>query len=159
MEKEKLIEKVSYPSKYDKIPKSNLSYVLTQKGKNFIHQKYGIGRCQNAYAIEHNCKVAEVICSLDKREIETVQAEWETRNQMEEVLQQMKQEGDYDRYDFYMDLWKTGRISAVDVVYTSARTGEKVFCEVITNHYKETDMEAKEACGELLQGQVMYVKA
>lgn len=158
MEKDKLIEKVTYPSRYNSTPKSSVSYALTQKGKNFINQKYGIDRCQSSHAAEHNCKVAEIVCNLDKREIETVQAEWQTRDQMAETLEQMKNEGDYDQYDYYMDLWKAGLVSAVDVVYTSVKTGELVCCEVVTNSYKDSDIAAKEVCGEILQTEVEYVR-
>ncbi len=158
MEKDKLIEKVTYPSRYNSNPKSSVSYGLTKKGRNFIEQKYGISRCQSSHAAEHNCKVAEIICNLDKREIGTVQAEWQTRDQMAEALEQMKNEGDYDQYDYYMDLWKTGLISAVDVVYTSVKTGELVCCEVVTNSYKDSDIAAKEVCGEILHTEVEYVR-
>lgn len=159
MEKDKLIEKVTYPSRYNKIPKSSVSYALTKKGKNFIEKKYGIDRCQSSHAAEHNCRVAQVICSLDKKEIDTVQSEWETRSQMEEALEQMRQEGDYDQYDYYMDLWKAGLISAVDVAYVSSRTGELVCCEVVTNSYKDADIQGKEYCGQILQTEVEYVRA
>lgn len=158
MEKDRLIEKVTYPSRYNKNPKSNVSYALTKKGKDFIRKKYGISRCQSSHAADHNCKVAEVICSLDKREIDTVQAEWQTRNQMEEALEQMRQEGDYDRYDHYMDLWKAGLVSAVDVAYTSVKTGGMVCCEVVTGSYKDSDIQAKEYCGEILQTEIQYVR-
>ena len=158
MEKDKLIEKVTYPSRYNKKPKSNVSYALTKKGKTFINQKYGINRCQNAHAVEHNCKVAEIICNLDKKEIETVQSEWQTRDQMMEALNQMKKEGDYNQYEYYMDLWKAGLISAVDITYTSAKTGEMVCCEVVTNNYKDSDIAAKEVCGEILQKEIEYVR-
>ncbi len=158
MERDKLIEKATYPSRYNKSPKSNVSYALTKKGKDFIEQKYGISRCQNSHAAEHNCKVAEVICNLDKKEIDTVQSEWQTRDQMQELLEQMRNEGDYDRYDYYMDLWKEGKISAVDVAYTSVKTGELVCCEVVTNSYKDSDIAAKEVCGEILQTEIEYVR-
>lgn len=158
MEKDKLIEKVTYPSRYNKSPKSNVSYALTKKGKDFVEKKYGISRCQNAHAAEHNCKVAEIICNLDKKEIETVQAEWQTRDQMQEVLEQMRQESDYDQYDYYMDLWKAGLISSVDVTYTSVKTGEMVCCEVVTNSYKDSDITAKEVCGEILGTEIEYVR-
>lgn len=158
MEKDKLIEKVTYPSRYNKNPKSNVCYALTKKGKDFIGKKYGIDRCQNSFAAEHNCKVAEIICRLDKKEIETVQSEWQTRDQMQELLEQMKSEGDYDQYDYYMDLWKVGLVSAVDVAYTSASTGERVCIEVVTNSYKESDIQGKEYCGEILQTEIEYVR-
>lgn len=158
MEKDKLIEKVTYPSRYNKSPKSNISYALTKKGKSFIGQKYGINRCQNSHAVEHNCKVSEIICNLDKKEIETVQAEWETRNQMMEALEQMRNEGDDNQYDYYMDLWEKGLVSAVDVAYISSKTGEMVCCEVVTNNYKDSDIAAKEICGQILQTEIEYVR-
>lgn len=158
MEKDKLIEKVTYPSHYNKSPKSNVSYALTKKGKSFILQKYGINRCQNAHAVEHNCKVAEIICNLEKKEIATVQSEWETRDQMAEALEQMKNEGDYTQYDYYMDLWNKGLISAVDITYISAQTGELICCEVVTNNYKDSDIAAKEVCGQILQTEIEYVR-
>lgn len=158
MEKDKLIEKITYPSRHNKRTKSNVSYALTKRGKSFIARKYGINRCQNPSAAEHNCKVAEVICNLDKKEIATVQPEWETRERMREALERMKQEGDYDQYDYYTDLWKAGLISAVDVVYTSAKTGGMACCEVVTNSYKDSDIQGKERCGEILQMEVEYVR-
>lgn len=157
MEKDKLIERVTYPSRYNKSPQSNSSYALTKKGKDFINNKYGIDRCQSSHAAEHNCKVSEIICSLDKKEIETVQSEWQTRNQMAELLDQMKQEGDYDQYDYYMDLWKNGLISAPDITYISKTTNQLVCCEVVTGSYKDSDIEAKEVAGEVLETQIEYI--
>lgn len=157
MEKDKLIEKVSYPSRYNQQQSSNKSYALTKKGKDFIAQKYNITRCQSSHAVEHNCKVSQLICGLDKSEIATVQSEWETRDQMLELIDQMKQEGDYDQYDYYMDLWKQGKISAPDIVYVSSTTQELVCCEVVTNNYKDADIEAKEVASEILEVQIDYV--
>jgi hypothetical protein len=57
-----------------------------------------------------------------------------------------------------MDLWKSGLISAVDVAYISVKTGEMVCCEVVTNSYKDSDKQAKEYCGEILQMEVEYVR-
>lgn len=157
MEKDKLIEKVSYPSRYNQQQSSNKSYTLTKKGKEFISQKYNITRCQSSHAAEHNCKVAEVICNLNKSEIATVQSEWETRDQMQELLDNMRTEGDYDQYDYYMDLWNQGKISAPDIVYVSSTTQKLVCCEVVTNNYKDADIEAKEVASEILEVQIDYV--
>lgn len=87
-----------------------------------------------------------------------MQAEWQIRDQMAEALEQMRQEGDYDQYDYYMDLWKAGLISAVDVAYTSVKTGEMVCCEVVTNSYKDSDIQGKGFCGEILQTEIEYVR-
>lgn len=157
MEKDKLIERVTYPSRYNKQIKANECYALTKKGKDFINQKYNISRCQSSHAMEHNCKVSSIICGLDKKEIETVQAEWQTRDQMAEALEQLKNEGDYDRYDYYMDLWKNGAISAPDIVYTSKTTQQLVCCEIITGNYKDSDISAKEFASELLEVEIEYV--
>lgn len=157
MEKDKLIEKVTYPSRYNKNPQSNSSYALTKKGKDFVNNKYGIERCQSSHAAEHNCKVSEIICNLDKKEIETVQSEWQTRDQMAELIDNMRAEGDYDQYDYYMNLWKNGLISAPDVTYISKTAHELVCCEVVTNSYKDSDIESKEVAGEVLQTQIEYV--
>lgn len=157
MEKDKLIERVTYPSRYNKQICSNKCYALSRKGKDFVEKKYGISRCQSSHAAEHNCKVAEIICSLDKKEIETVQSEWETRDQMEEIIDNMRNEGNYDQYDYYINLWKEGKISSPDIVYTSKITHELVCCEVVTANYKDTDIEAKEVAGEILEINVEYV--
>jgi hypothetical protein len=157
MEKEKLIEKVTYPSRYNGKPDSNVCYGLTKKGKEFVSSKYGIDRCQSSHAAEHNCKVANIICGLDKKELESLQSEWQTRNLMLELIENMRNEGDYSQYDYYMDLWDKGAISAVDIVYTSSSTNSIVAIEVVTNSYKDSDIEAKEVCSELLETQIEYV--
>jgi hypothetical protein len=56
-----------------------------------------------------------------------------------------------------MDLWDKGAISAVDIVYTSSSTNSIVAIEVVTNSYKDSDIEAKEVCSELLETQIEYV--
>lgn len=157
MERDKLIQKVTYPSRYNKQQDSNYSYALTSKGKEFISQKYGITRCQSSHAVEHNCKVSQIICGLDKNEITTVQSEWETRDQMLELIDNMRQEGDYDQYDYYMDLWKQGKISAPDIIYKSSITNQLVCCEVVTSSYKGSDIEAKEVSAQILETQIEYV--
>lgn len=156
-EKDKLIERVTYPSKYNHQQKSNQCYALTKKGKEFVASQYGINRCQSGHAAEHNCKVAEIICSLNKEEIESVRSEWESRDQMQELLDNMRNEGDYSQYDYYMDLWKDGKISAPDIVYTSSTTSEIVCVEVVTGNYKDSDIEAKEVFSQVTKCEIEYV--
>ena len=76
---------------------------------------------------------------------------------MQETLEQLRSEGYYDRYDYYMDLWKNGAISAPDIVYTSKTTQQLVCCEVITGNYKDSDINAKEFASELLDVKIEYV--
>lgn len=70
----------------------------------------------------------------------------------------MRQEGDYDRYDYYMDLWKNGKIGAVDIVYTSKATQQLAGVEVVTSNYKDADIQSKELCSEILDIEVEYVQ-
>lgn len=156
-EKDKLIERVTYPSRHNNQQNSNQCYALTQKGKDFIKSKYGIERCQNGHAAEHNCKVAEIICGLDKQEIASVQSEWESRDQFLEALDNMRTQGEIDRYDEYMELLEQGRVSAPDITYTSSSTGEVVSIEVVTSNYKSDDIEAKEIFVQAMERDIQYV--
>ena len=156
-EKDKLIERVTYPSRYNNQQNSNHCYALTQTGKDFIKSKYGIERCQNGHAAEHNCKVAEIICGLNKQEIARVQSEWESRDQFLEALDNMRTQGEIDRYDEYMELLEQGRVSAPDITYTSSTTGEVVSIEVVTSNYKSDDIEAKEIFVQAMERDIQYV--
>lgn len=157
-EKDKLIERVSYPSRNNSKTQSEKCYALTKKGKEFVANQFGIKRCQSGYAAEHNCKVAETICSLNKEEIASVQSEWESRNQLEEMLEQMRQDKD-DRYDEYMEKYLQGKISAPDIIYKSSVTQEVVGIEIITGNYKDDDIEAKEIFGEVMHVEIELVNA
>lgn len=156
-EKDKLIERVTYPSRYNNQQNSNHCYALTQKGKDFIKSKYGIERCQNGHAAEHNCKVSHIICGLNKQEIASVQSEWKSRDQFLEALDNMRTQGEIDRYDEYMELLEQGRVSAPDITYTSSSTGEVVSIEVVTSNYKSDDIEAKEVFVQAMERDIQYV--
>lgn len=147
---------MTYPSKYNNQQNSNQCYALTKKGKDFIKGKYGIERCQSSHAANHNCKVAEIICGLDKQEIASVKSEWESREQFLEALEQMRQQGDIDRYDEYMEQLEQGKISAPDITYTSS-AGEVISVEVVTSSYKGDDIEAKEIFVQAMDREIEYV--
>ena len=102
--------------------------------------------------------MAETICSLNKEEIASVQSEWESRNQLEEMLEQMRQDKD-DRYDEYMEKYLQGKISAPDIIYKSSVTQEVVGIEIITGNYKDDDIEAKEIFGEVMHVEIELVNA
>ena len=156
MEKDKLIEKKTMPSRSNKNIKSVQGYVLTSKGKKFIEQKYQISRNSSGTVSEQNLKVCSIISKLDKNEIESVRSEWEVRSELEETIDKMRTEGDMDRYDYYMDLWKEGRISAPDITYTSIQTGETISIEVVTSNYSSDDIAAKEMAFEIMEVQGQF---
>ncbi|MFQ9514644.1 MAG: hypothetical protein ACLRZ9_02340 [Eubacterium sp.] len=146
------IKEVSYPSKNHQQIESNKCYAFTKKGKELIKDKYGIERVQNSNAREHNCKVAECICDLQKSEIDSIKTEWEIRDMWESRLDELS-ESERDRWQEEID---RGMLSAVDVVYTSV-TGETCGIEVTTNNYGDIEIQQKEECGELLQMEIQYV--
>lgn len=104
MVKDHLIKEVSYVNPKHREVESCKSYCFTNKGKQFISKKYGINRTQSPAAIKHNCKVAETICSLQKREIDTIKSEWEIRDQMKAAIEHLRDQEELERYDEYMEM-------------------------------------------------------
>ena len=90
MVKDHLIKEVSYVNPKHKEVESCKIYCFTDKGKQFINKKYRINRTQSHAPIRHNCKVAKAICSLQKREIDTIKPEWEIRDQMKEAIENLR---------------------------------------------------------------------
>lgn len=146
------IKEVSFPSGRYVQTESNRCYVYTNKGKEMVRDRYGIERVQNSNAMEHNSKVSECICNLQKSEIDTIRTEWEIREMWESRLEELS-ESERDRWEAELE---RGMLSAVDVVYTTS-SGEMAGIEVTTNSYGEEEIEQKENCGELLQMEVQYV--
>ena len=146
------IRETSFPSgKYEQ-RESNRCYTYTEKGKAMARDRYGILRVQNSNAQEHNCKVAECICGLQKSEIDTIRTEWEIRDMWESRLEELRE----SERDHWEERIEQGLLSAVDVAYTTA-SGEMAGIEVITNSYGEAEIQQKEACGELMGMEIRYV--
>ena len=158
MVKDHLIKEVSYVNPKHREVESCKSYCFTDKGKKFINQKYGIDRTQSPAAIKHNCKVAETICSLQKREIDTIKPEWEVRDQMKEVIENLRDQGEIDRYDEYMEMLREQQLSAIDFTYINMQ-GIECGIEVTTNSYSDGDIAGKELCSEIISVPVSYVSA
>ena len=156
MIKDHLIKEVSYVNPKHNEVESCKSYCFTNKGKQFISEKYGINRTQSPAAIKHNCKVAETICSLQKKEIDTIKPEWEVRNQMKEAIENLREQGELDRYDEYMSMMREQQLSAVDFIYVNMQ-GIECGIEITTNNYSENDIAGKEICSEIINIPVSYV--
>ena len=150
--KDGYIREVSYPSSRHQQKESNKCYEFTRKGQKFVLDRYGIGRTQNSNAAEHNCKVSECICNLQRSEIDSIKTEWQIRDMWESRLEELSE----SERNHWEEEIKKGMLSAVDVVYTTS-SGEMTGIEVTTNSYGEEEIEQKEACAELLQIEVQYV--
>ena len=158
MVKDHLIKEVSYVNPKHREVESCKSYCITKKGKQFINKKYGRNRTQSPAAIKHNCKVAETICSLQKREIDTIKPEWEIRDQMKEAIEHLRDQGELERYDEYMEMLREQQLSAIDFTYINMQ-GVESGIEVTTNSYSDSDMAGKEICSEIINVPVSYVSA
>lgn len=158
MLKDNLIKEVSLVNQKHKEIESTKCYCFTQKGKQFIKDNFNINRVQSSAAIKHNCKTAETICSLQKREIDTIKSEWEVRNQMLETIDNLKTQGEIDRYEEYMEMLQNKQLSALDFTYTNMQ-GIQCGVEVTTNYYKDCDLAGKDICSELINVPLTYVSA
>ena len=158
MVKDHLIKEVSYVNPKHREVESCKSYCFTNKGKQFINKKYGINRTQSPAAIKHNCKVAETICSLQEREIDTIKPEWEIRDQMKEAIEHLRDQGELERYDEYMEMLREQQLSAIDFTYINMQ-GVESGIEVTTNSYSDSDIAGKELCSEIMNVPVSYVSA
>ena len=158
MVKDHLIKEVSYVNPKHREVESCKSYCFTNKGKQFISKKYGINRTQSPAAIKHNCKVAETICSLQKREIDTIKSEWEIRDQMKAAIEHLRDQEEIERYDEYMEMLREQQLSAIDFTYVNMQ-GIECGIEVTTNNYSDSDIAEKEFCSEIMNVPVSYVSA
>ena len=158
MVKDHLIKEVSYVNPKHREVESCKSYCFTNKGKQFISKKYGINRTQSPAAIKHNCKVAETICSLQKREIDTIKSEWEIRDQMKAAIEHLRDQEELERYDEYMEVLREQQLSAIDFTYVNMQ-GIECGIEVTTNNYSDSDIAEKEFCSEIMNVPVSYVSA
>lgn len=156
MVKDHLIKEVSYVNPKHREVESCKSYCFTNKGKQFISKKYGINRTQSPAAIKHNCKVAETICSLQKREIDTIKSEWEIRDQMKAAIEHLRDQEELERYDEYMEMLREQQLSAIDFTYVNMQ-GIECGIEVTTNNYSDSDIAEKEFCSEIMNVPVSYV--
>jgi len=158
MIKDHLIKEVGYVNPKHKEVESCKCYCFTDKGKKFINQKYGINRTQSPATIKHNCKVDETICSLQKREIDTIKSEWEVRDQMKEAIEIFREQGELDRYDEYMEMLRKQQLSVIDFTYINMQ-GIECGIEVTTNSYSDSDIAGKEICSEIINVPVSFISS
>ena len=154
--KDHLIKEVTLVTPKHSEVESVKCYCLTDKGKDFIKGKYGIERTQSPAAIVHNCKVAETICSLNKKEIDSIKPEWQVRDQMLEAIEKLRDEGEIDRYDEYMEMLREDKLSAIDFTYVSS-SGVECGVEITTNNYGEEEIESKDNCSSIIEVPVTYI--
>ena len=147
------IKEISYPSSKHQQVESNRCYTFTDKGKQFVKDKYDIQRTQNPSAHEHNCRVAHELCQLSNKEIDSAKPEWEIRQDLwESRLNELEQ----TERDYWEEKMQLGELSPCDVVYTNT---DGVVCgiEVVTSNYGSEEIQAKEESGTFMGIDIQYV--
>ncbi len=127
-------------------------YRCTDKGRNYIgkldtfrgHKPY-----INANCPEHNCLLAYQIASLPQQLQEKWYSERDLYDMYKNTLDEMKQY-DNDRWEQFNKL----TASTCDGGVVLEHSIELV--EIITNHYGDADIEAKEVFSEVLSANINY---
>ena len=146
-----LIKEVNVPDRHGNGIKT--FYELTdKKGKAFCRQECGIKQfISNGNASVHNSNVSEyLVNNLSKRELDSVISERELHPFIESRLQEL------DHYQELVDALKNNQLSMPDVIYqTDQGTYEAI--EVVTDNYRNEEIESKAMTCELLSLKVTFV--
>ena len=152
-----LIKEVSVPDKHGNSIKT--FYELTdKKGKAFCRQECNIKQfISNGNASIHNSKVSEYLAdNLSKRELDSIISERELQPFIESRLQEYLDKQEHDHYQELVDALKNNQLSMPDIIYqTEQGTYEAI--EVVTDNYRNEEIESKAMTCELLSLEVTFV--
>ena len=102
-----------------------------------MEKNYGITKCYNYLSYNHCSYLHNRYLSLSEQERPT----WKTESEIRlEARERMQQRGDTE----YLKMLKSGDISSPDCVYTNS-SGEAIAYEVVTDNYRQTQLDAKYA--------------
>ena len=154
-----LIKKIEYPEKYGQ--GSRECFVLTKTGQDFLRKECHIDKSvSNGESYHHNENVSRWVANnLNKEEIGTLLNERQIRDILEDHLTQYREQGDYERYNELYEKLEQGQLSCPDIAYISSTTGHMVCIEITTSSYKDSDIEAKELCADVLGTEIQFVSA
>ena len=77
---------------------------------------------------------------------------------MKEAIEHLRDDGELERYDEYMEMLREQQLSAIDFTYINMQ-GVESGIEVTTNSYSDSDIAGKELCSEIMNVPVSYVSA
>lgn len=158
MHRDRLIVCVEKDQKYMH-NNENAVWALTQSGKNFVKNSYGIDKfVYGANAVKHNAEVAIQYSHLLKRkDVKEIFTEREIRNYIEDKIETWK--NDLSKVAEYWE-WKEklrlGEMSMPDI--TILTLSDDFECtEIITCNYSKDEIAAKEVTVEFLQASYKVV--
>lgn len=126
-------------------------YKLTTAGRELCRKELGMENMYRAQSPVHDLALADRYFTLTQEEQASWRTETEVRNQLEEHLNDMRQ----DHVEALLanqirEEWEQGKLSMPDAVYTNAE-GIEVAFEVVTNHYGKAEIEAKQTVATILE--------
>lgn len=141
-------EKVMYKSK----GKVEECYRLTKLGRETANHLWCLERQYHAQSPTHDLAVADKYFSIPLELRESWKSESQVRHDFEQRLFAMREEGKEVLAKQYEEMLNRGLISMPDAVYTD-ENGKEVAFEIITNSYGIQELQAKEACIEIMNYQ------
>ena len=139
------IEKVAY--KQGREVKE--SYKLTKHGRETAIHMWSLERHYNAQNPLHDLVIAEKYFSLPTELRESWRTEGQIRDQFMEKLNDLRDKGKEAEANLYERMLDKGLLSMPDAAYVS-ESGQITGFEVITNSYKQEELQAKEYLVEIM---------
>lgn len=133
------IEKVVYKEK----GKNKECYKLTRSGRETATRLWGLNHAYHAQSAVHDLALAEKYFSLPEELRESWKTETQIRNEFEERIYNMREEGKEAEAKLYEDMLDKKQISMPDCIYTDSK-GTEVAFEVLTNSYGIEELRSKE---------------
>ncbi len=125
-------------------------YRITNEGKQWIRANIDSLADRKYYSstgVQHDIQLMDKILSLSREERSTMRCESEIRDDFKERLQELLLNRDYDRYDTLYNAMQSHSVSMPDLSY-----GVDEYYEVITNSYREAEIQAKIEAVEAIGG-------
>lgn len=134
---------------YVKAGDKGLGYQLTDKGKDLLESKWGMDKTYNAQSENHDLAIADKYLALSQYERDTWKNETELREDFENKLEELRDQGQEELAKTYEEMYHDHTISMCDGAYTNSE-GIEVYYEIITNNYGEAELMAKEAIVQIM---------
>lgn len=154
--KDGLVERVTHSRPGDR-EADRECFRLSKAGRDLCREELSC-RLYNAQNPPHDLCLSDRYHAISPEERATWKTESECRDIFTEHIQQLRDQGEEERAQELWDQYQDGRISMPDAMYTRS-DGVTIAFEVITNHYGEAEISAKEEAAEALGATIEYCTA
>lgn len=144
-----LVQKVAFKMNNGK---NGECYKLSKEGKELVEKQWGIKDHYHAQSPAHDLGLANKYFSLTEGQRDTWQTETQLRDQFTEKLQELRDQGEAENAEMYLNMLSQGYISMPDASFSSEQ-GIEISFEVVTNNYGDTELQAKEAYVQIMNTQ------